>query len=122
MTGTATLASVGDELVSLCRQRAYGEAIDRLYAADVVTVEPCDERLEGIEAVRKKNAWWMENFEVHRSDVFGPWPHHDRFAVRFQSEVTHRPTQRRLSLDEVAIYTVRDGKIARVEFFYHEEA
>ena len=65
--------------MALCRDRKHAEAIERLYAEDVVTIEPCDERLQGIEAVRKKNEWWVENFDVHSNNVHGPFPHHDRF-------------------------------------------
>ena len=118
MSNTTSLSTVGEQLVALCRAGSYGEAIDTLYADDVVTVEPCDERLEGIEAVRTKNKWWVENFGLHQSDVRGPYPHDDRFAVVFNAEVTHRSSNERNSLDEVGVYTVKDSKIVRAEFFY----
>lgn len=122
MTSATDLMTIGEQLVALCREQKYGEAIDTLYADDVVTAEPCDEQLNGIEAVRQKNDWWADNFEQHTNDVQGPWPHGDRFAVRFQTQVTHRPSGEKMTLDEIGLYTVKDNKIVRVEFFYSESA
>jgi len=36
----ATAATVGQELVGLCRQGRNGDAIERLYSKDIVSVEP----------------------------------------------------------------------------------
>ncbi|MBC7975998.1 MAG: nuclear transport factor 2 family protein, partial [Myxococcales bacterium] len=47
-----------------------------------------------------------------------PYPNGDRFAVRFNYDVTHKPSSKRIQMDEVALYTVKDGKIVREEFFY----
>jgi hypothetical protein len=31
--------------------------------------------MKGIDAIRKKNQWWVENHEIHGGDALGPWPH-----------------------------------------------
>jgi hypothetical protein len=56
---------------------------------------------------------------VHKAEIFGPYPHDDRFAVRFVFELTFKPTGERRTMDEIGLFTVVDGKIAREEFFYH---
>ena len=43
--------------------------------------------MEGIEAVRKKANWWFGH-EIHGSKAEGPWPHGDRFIVKFFLDVT----------------------------------
>jgi len=50
--------------------------------------------------------------------VFGPYPNDDRFAVRFLYDITNKPSGKRLTMDEVALFSVKDGKIVREEFFY----
>ena len=60
----------------------------------------------------------MDNHIVHSSELDGPYPHDDRFAVRFTFDVTFKPQDRRFSMTEVALFTVKDGKIAKEEFFY----
>jgi hypothetical protein len=53
---------------------------------------------------------------VHNLKVEGPYVHGDQFVVRFKSEVTPKG-QNRMHLDEVGLYTVRNGKIVEESFF-----
>jgi ribosomal protein L21 len=53
--------------------------------------------------------------------VEGPFPNNDRFAVKFHYETSPKsgPNKgKKVKMDEVGIYTVKDGKIVREEFFY----
>jgi hypothetical protein len=115
---------VGKKLVELCKQGKNEEALATLYAEDVVSVEagaPPGQSPEsrGIAAVKAKSAWWNENHIVHSASALGPFPHGDRFAVHFTYDITAKHIgNQRMTMDEVALYTVKDGKIAREEFFY----
>jgi hypothetical protein len=121
-----TLA-VGKKLVELCRQGKFLEAVDTLYSPNIVSIEPIGgpdmpARQEGIKAIREKNEWWMKNHEVHSAEAEGPWPHGDRFIVRFKLDVTGKGgpmAGKRMNLDETALYTVKNGKITEEQFFYH---
>lgn len=115
---------IGQQLVTCCSEGRNLEAIDTLYAGDIVSVEAADppegdREMQGIDAVRGKNQWWLDNHEVHSASVKGPFPHgEDRFAVTFNFDVTNKPSGQRFSMEEVALYTVSDGKVVREEFFY----
>lgn len=115
---------IGQQLVALCREGKNMESINTLYAEDVESVEAVapqgmEQVARGIEAVRQKNQWWAENHEIHSGSVEGPYPHgEDRFAVRFNFDVTSKPTGQRLKLDEVGLFTVKAGKVVKEEFFY----
>lgn len=117
---------VGQELVDLCRQGRASDAIDTLYAPDIVSIEAASSpampaRVQGLPAVRGKADWWEKNHDVHSADVEGPWPHGERFIVRFKFNVTSKTgpmAGQRMDLDETALYTVADGKIVQEEFFY----
>jgi ketosteroid isomerase-like protein len=114
---------IADELVALCRQGKNHEALDKLFANDIVSVEAgappgMQRETRGLSAVKAKGEWWTANHEVHSANVTGPWPHDDRFVVGFQFDVTNKPSGQRMNLDEVGLYTVKDGKIVREEFFY----
>ena len=118
-----TTMEIAKKLVELCRQGKNAEALDTLFSDDVVSVEagvpPGMEReAKGLAAVKAKGEWWVANHEIHSASVSGPWPHDDRFVVGFQYDVTNKPSGQRMKLDEVALYTIRNGKIAREEFFY----
>ena len=79
---------IGKRLVTLCQQGKTMEAVDRLYADDIVSIEGqgSDEmpaRMEGIDAIRGKNTWWYDNHEVHAMTTAGPFVGHraDQFAA-----------------------------------------
>jgi ketosteroid isomerase-like protein len=118
---------IANKLVELCRQGKNTEALETLYADDVVSVEAgaplgMEREAKGLAAVKDKGKWWKDNHEVHSASVTGPWPHDDRFVVGFQVDVTFKPSGKRMQMDEVGLYQVRGGKIVREEFFYDMSA
>jgi hypothetical protein len=115
---------VGKKLVELCNAGKNDEAIESLYAKDIVSVEagaPPGQSPEskGLEAVKGKSKWWNDNHVIHSATTLGPFPHGDRFAVRFTYDITAKHLgNKRITMDEIALYTVENGKIVREEFFY----
>lgn len=118
-----TLDEIAAELVKGCREGRERENLDRLYAEDAVSVEGADmgggAASEGRAAIHGKHDWWEGAVEVHGLTVEGPFTHQpDRFAVIFGMDTTDKATGKRSQGREVAIYTVKDGKIVREEFYY----
>ena len=114
---------IANKLVELCRQGKNTEALTTLYSNDAVSVEAMampgmNQEAKGLPAIKAKGEWWITNHEVHSAAVTGPWPHGDRFIVGFQYDVTNKPSGNRMQMDEAALFTVKDGKIVREEFFY----
>lgn len=117
---------IGKKLVELCNAGKNLEAVDTLYSPDIVSIEAMSSpampaRTEGLEGIRAKNDWWINNHEIHSASAEGPWPHGDRFIVRFKYDVTSKAgpmAGQRMTLDETALYTVKDDKIIQEEFFY----
>ena len=114
---------IGKKLVELCREGKNEEAVNTLFSSDIVSVEagapPGQEATtKGIAGVLGKGKWWFDNHIVHSSKVDGPWPHGDRFIVRFSFDVTYKPDNKRFAMDEAALYTVANGKVVKEEFFY----
>lgn len=121
---TMSTNEIAKKLVSLCKEGRNDEAAKTLYAEGIESVEAAappggDRTARGIAAVQAKGEWWANNHVIHSAETFGPYPHgDDRFAVRFVYDVTFKPTQKRQTLDEVAVFHVANGKIVREEFFY----
>lgn len=116
---------IGKQLVAFCKEGKNLDSINTLYADNVVSVEAApppaggDRVTNGIEGVRGKNQWWSENHEIHSASVEGPWPHgEDRFAVRFQYDITNKPSGMRMQMDEIGVFTTEGEKVVREEFFY----
>jgi hypothetical protein len=118
-----TAQEVGKQLVALCGEGKFMEAIQSLYADGIVSVEAMaapggSREVTGLEAVIGKANWWQENHEVHGMQLEGPLATEKHFCVRFTIDVTFKPTGQRSTMDELAMYEVKDGKIVREEFFY----
>ena len=117
---------VGKQLVELCRAGKNLEAIETLYSKDIVSIETrgdehMPQRMQGIDAIRGKNQWWLDNHEIHGGDVDGPYPNGDRFIVRMRYDVTPKTgafAGKRMQFEEAGLYSVRDGKVVQEEFFY----
>lgn len=119
-----TTQEVAEELVELCSEGKFDEAVGTLYSDDIVSMEagapPGQSReSKGIAAVKAKSEWWAANHEVHSAEVDGPLVAGSHFAVTFKLDVTFKPQSKRFQMEEVAIYKVADGKIVYEEFFYN---
>ena len=121
-----TTKEIADQLVALCRAGRNLEAVETLLSPDVVSVEAAGNDTmpavqTGREAVRGKNNWWLQNHQIHSAEVKGPFPNGDRFTVIYDFVVTPKAgpmAGKKMRMEEVALYTVSDGKITREEFFY----
>ena len=119
---SATL-EIGKKYVALCKEGKNAVILDELFTKDTVSVEAGappgqDRTARGLEAIRAKSKWWNDNHTIHKAELFGPYPHDDRFAVRFVYDITHKPSSKRMTMDEVGLFTVVNGKITKEEFFY----
>ena len=127
MTTTAPATpttAVAEDLVSFCRAGRNLDAINTLYSPDSVSIESMGNEampreMRGIDAIMGKNKWWSENNTVHSATVEGPFlTEGDKFAVYYNFDVTSKQTGQRNQMEEMALYTVKDGKVVREQFFY----
>lgn len=119
-----TLQELGTRLVEMCNAGQAEDAVKELYAQDIVSIEAEDfagmpARLEGLDAVVQKGEWWFANHEVHAITADGPYIGNrgDQFAVKFDMDVTPKDGQR-MQMSEVALYTVRDGRVVEEAFLF----
>ncbi|MFT7684826.1 MAG: hypothetical protein ACI9FB_000167 [Candidatus Azotimanducaceae bacterium] len=98
--------------------------VNEYYSEDIISIEGLgvDEshgRLEGIEAIREKHNWWYDNNDVHSTVASGPYigERNDQFIIRFVLDMTPKNGERMI-MDEVAIFTVEDGKISEEAYLY----
>lgn len=115
---------VGKKYVALCREGKFDACLQELFSDDVVSVEawtpPGKERItSGLPALQARGEAWGREHEIHRVEVSDALPNDNRFAVRFVLDVTNKPNNRRSTMEEIALFTVENGKIVRQEFFYN---
>lgn len=111
---------IARDFTDMCAAGEADAAGQKYWSDDIVSIEAMEgdmARLEGRAAVEGKGEWWYANHEVHNLAVEGPYVNGDQFAVRFTLDVTPKGGQR-MEMDEIALYTVRDGKIVEERFFF----
>ena len=120
-----TTGEVAKKLVEFCNKGENHKAMEQLYSPNIVSVEAMEmhgmpREIKGIDAVKKKSEWWINNHVVHSAKCLGPYVAVDKFSVIFEYDVTHKPTAKRMKMNEVAVFTVANGKIVHEEFLYAE--
>lgn len=115
-----SVADVAKQFTDALKAQDFPKA-ESFWVEDVVSIENMDgpmKRLEGREAVHGKGAWWFGAHEIHSYDAQGPFVNGDQFSVVFRIDVTQKESGQRVKMDEVGLYTVKNGKIAEERFFY----
>src|SRR3954470_3481156 len=117
-------AEVANGLVSLCREGKNMEAIEKYYSDAIVSQESASgpgmpAQMTGIDAIKGKNQWWLDNHEVHGAETNGPFIGDKKFAVEYKFDVTFKPSGKRMQMQEMALYTVEGDKIVHEHFFYN---
>ena len=110
--------SVGKKLVELCNQGKNFDVMHTMYAPNIVSVEGDGAETAGQGPVIEKSEIWQSQNQIHAQKVLGPYLNGpDKFAVHFTFEITPKATGKRLTTEEVGIYTVQGDKITREQFF-----
>jgi ketosteroid isomerase-like protein len=123
-TSTTTMSTVdiANRLVELCRKGDFGAAQNELFAQDAVSIEPYgtemfEKEIKGLDAIIEKGKKWGEMVEeAHGMEVSEPLVADSSFAVTMNMDVTMKGGQR-MSMTELCIYHVKDGKIVSEQFF-----
>ena len=114
-------AEIAAKLVQHCREGKFMDAIEDLYADNVESTEPMNndgKPVVGKEAViAKNNDWYASVVEVHSAIIGDPIVTGNFFACTMEMDVTYK-TNGRLTMNEIAVYEVKDGKIVKDQFFY----
>jgi hypothetical protein len=111
---------VAKEFTDLCLAGKMDEAGRKFWSEDVVSIEamPGDmARLQGRKAVEGKGKWWSENNELHGLKIDGPYVNGDEFTMTYEMEVTPKG-QKRMTMKEIALYKVKNGKVVEEKFYY----
>lgn len=113
-----TTRTLGAKLVELCNQGKNFDVMRTLYAPTIVSIEPDGQQTAGQGPVIRKSEAWQGNNTIHAQTVRGPYfTAPDQFAVHFTFEVTPKASGKRITFEEIGVYTVKDDKITREQFF-----
>lgn len=118
-------SEVGRQLVEMFNSRTDEHKIwQAIFAKDWDSVEGEGTNLvfEGRRAVLAKNEQWSAANAIITQKAEGPFCGSTGFVVRYSIELQDRASGARQTMEEMAFYTVKNGKIVREEFFYDYRA
>lgn len=117
-----TTQEVANRLVELCREGKYQQAIEELYAPNIVSVEAegiPERTVKGLEAIAAKGEKFQSMLEaMHSTTVTDPIVAGNHFSCGMLMNVTMKGAPGPIDMNEICVYTVEDGKVVREEFFY----
>lgn len=114
-----SIRDLAKQFVDLCNQGKNFDVMRTMYSPDIVSVEGNGSETPGQAAVIQKSERWAAANEIHGEKVRGPFFNGpDQFAVHFTFEITPKATGKRITQEEVGVYTVKNNKITREQFFY----
>jgi hypothetical protein len=117
-----SVQTVAKKFVELCRAGKNFDVMHTLYSPTIVSVEGDGKETAGQRPVIKKSEDWVSDKTFNGETVAGPFyngANPDQFVVYFTLDVTPKATGKRITLEEVGVYTVnKEDKITREQFFY----
>lgn len=73
---------------------------------------------EGRKAVQAKSDDFYAKNDVHSCTCEGPYVGSTGFGVRFNVDMTDKASGQRVQMSELAVYTVKNGKVVEEQFYY----
>jgi hypothetical protein len=119
-----SLQTLGRKFVEMCNQGKNFDVMRTMYAPDIVSVEGDGKETVGQNLVIKKSEDWVSDKTFNGETCAGPFfngANPDQFVVYFTLDITPKATGKRITLQEVGVYTVKGDKITREQFFYDGE-
>lgn len=116
----ASAGDIGRDIVAMFNAGKMKEIEEKYWSSKVVSVEGEGTEMawHGREAVEGKNQWWMSTHHIHGASAEGPYVGASGFAIKFSMDVEDTTNNSRILMEEVGVYLIENGKIAREEFMY----
>lgn len=115
----ATPDEIGRDLVAMINAgRKEDEIWAKWFSPKLVSIEGGQMNMawHGMKAVRAKSDWWYSAHRVHSIQADGPYVGATGFGVRYSMDVEEIASGRRWQGDELAFYSVLNGKVVQEEF------
>ena len=120
-----SVETVARQFVEMCRAGKNFDVMRTMYSPTIVSVEGDGKETAGQGPVIKKSEDWVSDKAFNGETVAGPFfnaANPDQFIVYFTLDITPKATGKRVTREEVAVYTVNaEDKITREQFFYDGE-
>ena len=117
-----TTKEIAKRLAELCGKGEFEQAQKELFADDAISIEPqatpdFEKETKGLDAICEKGRKFQSMIEErHSVSTSQPLTASNSIAMVLYMDVTMKGKGRR-NMQELCVYTVKDGKIGSEEFF-----
>lgn len=117
-----TTTEVANKLVELCRHGKIDEVQETLFADNAQSIEANEmmgpKVVTGLDAIKAKSIAFQSGVEeFHSATISDPIVGGNSFAITWTMDATFKG-RGRMTIEEVCVYQVKDGKITLEQFFY----
>jgi hypothetical protein len=117
-----TTQEVADKFEQLANSNQWEKIQDELYADDAESIEPPNagmlQNAKGRDALKQKSVDFNNSVEeMHGGYCSKPIVGGKYFSVAMGMDATFKGMGR-MNMDEICVYEVKDGKIAKEQFFF----
>ena len=120
-----SVRTVAEKFMELCSKGKHFEFMHTMYATEMVSVEGDGKETVGKQPVIRKSEIFQGNNAIHSQDLRGPFFCGDadassgRFGVYTSIDFSPKTGGKRVTHEEVGLYTVKNDMVTREEFFYN---
>ncbi|MBC8142823.1 MAG: nuclear transport factor 2 family protein [Armatimonadetes bacterium] len=115
----STTEEIAQKLVAYLGENANVAAIDALYDDAIETVEADPVRTRsGKATVRASMQGFADTHSFRYTHISEPLVSGSNFALHLRFEATNTASGQGFAVDEIGVYTVKEGHIVREQFFY----
>jgi hypothetical protein len=120
----AAIDDVARDFTAMLRLGQFEAAGEKFWSTDVMSAEPAalshdiPALVSGIEAARRKIRTRFAEARIDDLGIDGPFVTGDQFALFLDMLITDPASGHAQPFTEIAIFTVRDGRIIEERFFY----
>ena len=122
-----TTQEIANRLIELIRAGDYATAQKELYSNDITSIEnPITpnsfmqySKVTGMEALAEKGKKWEEGMEeLFDQGASNPIVTENAIAISIWFDAKMKGAPERSRMEEIGVYSIKDGKIVREEFVY----
>ncbi len=120
----STINDVAHDFTAMLRSGQFAAAGERYWADDVTSTEPIDlpggipAVVSGIAATRIKCGARFNAAQIDELSIDGPFVTGNQFALFIDMMIASHSDGRARPFTEIALYTVRNGRISEERYFY----
>ena len=119
------IETIARDVAALAAAGKDEEIAEKYWADSVVSIEKDESPMRvtrGKKEVHAKGTCFTENHTVHSVKCEGPFINESQFALRLTYDLTPKASGQRMQMEEIGLYTVKDGKIVEERFLMPAKA